>query len=360
MGNSFGRYFRITTFGESHGPSVGVVIDGCPAGLSIDLNAIQAEMDRRRPGQSKITTRRDEADRIVVLSGLFEGKTTGAPLAMMVNNADARSADYDHLAHAFRPSHADYTYAAKYGHRDHRGGGRSSARETAARVAAGAVARQLLAPLGVEILAWVQAVGDIECPAEQGHFDRSAIEETIVRCPHLATAEAMIARIEAVRKAGDTIGGVVAARALGVPPGWGEPVFDKLHAELGRAILSINACKGFEYGSGFAGTRLLGSAHNDLFFRSDDGRIRTHTNHSGGIQGGISNGEAITLRAAFKPVATILRPQPSVDDHGNPVEVVGKGRHDPCVLPRAVPIVEAMMAVVLADAWLEHRAHAHS
>lgn len=360
MGNSFGRRFRITTFGESHGPAVGVVIDGCPAGFTLDLEALQREMDRRRPGQSRITTRRDEADALEMLSGLYEGRTTGAPLTLMVRNADPRSADYDHLRHAFRPSHADYTYHFKYGHRDHRGGGRSSARETAARVAAGAVARQLLAQQGVELLAWVSAVGDITLPDDVapdgvGTFGLAEVEATPVRCPHPATAEAMIARIDAVRKAGDTIGGIVSARATGVPPGWGEPVFDKLHAELGRAILSINACKGFEYGSGFAGTRLLGSEHNDLFYREADGRIRTRTNHSGGVQGGISNGEAITLRAAFKPVATLLRPQPSVDDAGAEVTVEGRGRHDPCVLPRAVPIVEAMMALVLADAMLEAR-----
>jgi chorismate synthase len=350
--NSFGRRFRITTFGESHGPAVGVVIDGCPAGVALDIDALQHEMDRRRPGQSKITTRRDEADQLEVLSGLFEGKTTGAPLTLMVRNQDQRSADYEHLREAYRPSHADYTYAVKYGHRDHRGGGRSSARETAARVAAGAVAKQLLGPLGVSIVAWVSQVHDIVMPESNTLVTQAEVEANIVRCPDAATAERMIALIDQVRKEGDTVGGVVSARIDGVPAGWGSPVFAKLHAELGAAMLGINACKGFEYGSGFAGTHLRGSQHNDLYYR-DGERIRTRSNHSGGIQGGISNGEPITFRAAFKPVATILRPQASVNAAGEAVTVEGRGRHDPCVLPRAVPIVEAMAALVLVDAWME-------
>lgn len=350
-GNTFGNTFRISTFGESHGPAIGVVIDGCPAGLAIDEQLLQSELDRRRPGQSAIVTQRKEEDQAHILSGVFEGRSTGMPIAIVIYNADARSKDYSHIAESFRPSHADYTYHAKYGFRDYRGGGRSSARETAARVAAGAVAKMLLATLGVQVNAWVSQVGEIVLEKPYSELDLSLTESNPVRCPDPETAVRMEALIREVRKDGDTIGGVVNAVATGVPAGWGEPVFDRLHADLGKAILSINACKGFEYGSGFAGAGMRGSAHNDAFVQQD-GRIVTATNHSGGIQGGISNGMDIYFRAAFKPVATIVPAQKSVDVHGEPVTVEGKGRHDPCVLPRAVPIVEAMTAIVLADHYL--------
>ena len=355
--NTFGTRFRITTFGESHGPAVGVVVDGCPAGLALDEAFLQAAMARRRPGQSRLTTRRDEADHLEILSGAFQGRTTGAPLTLMVRNQDQRSQDYDHLATAFRPSHADYTYHAKYGHRDHRGGGRSSARETLARVAGGAIAQLLLRERvpQLSIHTWVHSVRDIQMPDAWPVPVPSlaVVEAHPTRCPDLEVADRMATAIEAARKAGDTLGGVVRCWVAGVPPGWGEPVFGKLHALLGAAILGINACKGFQYGSGFAGTLLTGSAHNDLFTTDDAGHIITETNHSGGIQGGISNGMPICFEAAFKPVATLLRPQPSVDSQGRPVVVEGRGRHDPCVLPRAVPIVEAMTALVLADAYLQ-------
>ncbi len=354
MSNTFGNRFRITTFGESHGRAVGVVVDGCPAGVQLDLEFIQLELNRRRPGQSHITTRRDESDRVELLSGVYEGYSTGAPIAMLVYNQDQRPADYEHLRTAFRPSHADYTYHAKYGRRDHRGGGRASARETLARVAGGAVAKLMLRErTQIEILAWVESVAEIEMPNDYTTFTHTEVEATPVRCPHLPTAEAMISLIEATRKAGDTVGGVIGCRIHNVPAGLGEPVFGKLHAALGSAILGINACKGFEYGSGFTGTRMRGSAHNDIFYTDEAGRTRTRTNHSGGIQGGISNGEEIYYRSAWKPVATILRPQETVDEQGNAVTVQGKGRHDPCVLPRAVPIVEAMSALVLADYLLQ-------
>ncbi len=347
-GNSFGISFRISTFGESHGPAIGVVIDGCPAGLAIDEDFIQSELDRRRPGQSAIVTQRKEEDRVQILSGVFEGLSTGMPIAMVIHNADARSNDYSHIADKFRPSHADYTYQVKYGHRDYRGGGRSSARETAARVAAGAVAKLLLRKAGINIQAYVSQVGHLKLEQPYTALDLSLTETNEVRCPDPALAAQMIELIKAVRKDGDTIGGVVSCVATGVPAGLGEPVFDKLHADLGKAILSINACKGFEYGSGFEGAAMRGSQHNDLFY-NDEGRIRTRTNFSGGIQGGISNGMDIYFRAAFKPVATIIAPQTSVDIEGKETVVEGRGRHDPCVLPRAVPIVEAMAALVLAD-----------
>jgi chorismate synthase len=347
-GNSFGTSFRISTFGESHGPAIGVVIDGCPAGLAIDEDFIQSELDRRRPGQSAIVTQRKEEDRVQILSGVFEGLSTGMPIAMVIYNADARSNDYSHIADKFRPSHADYTYQVKYGHRDYRGGGRSSARETAARVAAGAVAKLLLRKAGINIQAYVSQVGHLKLEQPYTALDLSLTETNEVRCPDPAMAAQMIELIKAVRKDGDTIGGVVSCVATGVPAGLGEPVFDKLHADLGKAILSINACKGFEYGSGFEGAAMRGSQHNDLFY-NDEGRIRTRTNYSGGIQGGISNGMDIYFRAAFKPVATIIPPQASVDIEGKETVVEGRGRHDPCVLPRAVPIVEAMAALVLAD-----------
>lgn len=353
-GNTFGQVFRISTFGESHGKAIGVILDGCPAGLEIKEDFIQAELDRRRPGQSSIVTQRKESDTVQILSGTFEGKSTGTPIFMIIFNADARSKDYGHIATKFRPSHADFTYSKKYGIRDYRGGGRSSARETAARVAAGAIAKLLLQQQGVTIQAYVSQVGNMATSKPYTELDLSHTESTAVRCPDLEIAEQMIAYIKSVRKDGDTIGGVVNAVISGCPVGMGEPVFDKLHADLAKAMLSINACKGFEYGSGFAGVEMRGSKHNDLFYKEEDA-IKTRTNYSGGIQGGISNGMDIYFRVAFKPVATIVSSQESVDEQGNPVEVVGKGRHDPCVVPRAVPIVEAMAALVLADHWLRHK-----
>jgi chorismate synthase len=345
--NTYGKIFRITTFGESHGPAIGVTIDGCPAGLYIDEAFVQSELDRRKPGQSKITTQRKEADTFKILSGVFDGKSTGAPIALVIENQDQRSKDYSHLENTFRPSHADYTYETKYGLRDYRGGGRSSARETAARVAAGAIAKLLLKKGSIDIRAYVSKVGPIQAPFYT-HLDLSKTEDNPVRCPDPATAEKMIALIDETRLNRDTIGGVVTCVIKNTPVGLGEPVFDKLHAELGKAMLSINAVKGFEYGSGFEGTTLTGSQHNDEFV-NEGGKIRTKTNYSGGIQGGISNGEDIYFNVAFKPVATIMRDQQSVDKEGNEVSVSGKGRHDPCVVPRAVPIVEAMAALVLAD-----------
>ena len=353
MGNTFGKLFRITTFGESHGRAIGVIIDGCPAGLSFDQEFVQSELDRRRPGQSAIVTQRKESDTVQVQSGIFEGKTTGTPLMMFIPNADQRSRDYSHIADKFRPSHADYTYQQKYGLRDYRGGGRSSARETAARVAAGAVAKLLLRTRGVEVQAYVSQVGEIKLKRNYTELNLSLTEANPVRCPDLDAAARMESLIKRVRKAGDTIGGVVNCVSSGVPAGWGEPAFDKLHAELGKAILSINACKGFEYGSGFEGVTMRGSEHNDRFVNTGT-HIETTTNHSGGIQGGISNGMDIYFRAAFKPVATIVQSQQSVNEAGEAVEVTGKGRHDPCVVPRAVPIVEAMTALVLADHYLRN------
>lgn len=354
MSNSYGTLFRITTFGESHGPAIGVILDGCPAGLEIDEAFIQSELARRKPGQSKITTQRKEDDTFKILSGVFEGKATGTPLTLVIENQDQRSKDYSHVENTFRPSHADYTYTAKYGIRDHRGGGRSSARETAARVAAGAVAKLFLKQNGITINAFVSQVGDIVAP-HYTQLDLNNTENNIVRCPDQATADKMIALIDQVRLDRDTIGGIVTCVVKGSPVGLGEPVFDKLHAELGKAMLGINAVKGFEYGSGFEGIRLRGSQHNDEFY-NEGGRIRTKTNHSGGVQGGISNGEDIYFNVAFKPVATIMQDQQTVDKDGNEATVSGKGRHDPCVVPRAVPIVESMAALVLADFVLRARA----
>ena len=354
-GNTFGRLFRVTTFGESHGPGLGVIIDGCPAGVAIDNDYIQSEMARRRPGQSKIVTQRKEGDTIEILSGVFEGYSTGTPIGMVIYNEDQRSKDYSHIQDKYRPSHADFTFQAKYGRRDYRGGGRSSARETAARVAAGAVAKLFLRELGVSIDGYVNQVGPIVLDTPLDQLDFSLTETNPVRCPDPETAERMETLIKAVRKDGDTIGGTVGCVARGVPAGWGEPVFDKLHADLAKAIMSINACKGFEYGSGFAGVTLRGSEHNDAFYTDDSGVVRTRTNYSGGVQGGISNGMDIYFRAAFKPVATIVADQESVNEAGEAVTVGGKGRHDPCVLPRAVPIVEAMTALVLADHALRGR-----
>lgn len=357
MSNTFGKIFRITTFGESHGTAVGVVIDGCPAGIPFDLDFIQREMDRRRPGQSKITTQRQEGDEIKVLSGIFEGYTQGMPITLAVWNEDQRSKDYSHIADKYRPSHADYTWQTKYGTRDYRGGGRSSARETLARVAAGAVAKLLLNHIGIQVAAYVSQVGALKLSKSYRELDLSetAIESNIVRCPDAATADQMIALIDETRKNRDTIGGVVSCVIKGSPAGLGEPVFDKLHAELGKAMLSINAVKGFEYGSGFDGVAMLGSQHNDTFYTDDNGHVRTRSNHSGGIQGGISNGEDIYFRVAFKPVATIMQDQESINQSGEQVVVSGKGRHDPCVVPRAVPIVEAMAALVMADFILRNQ-----
>lgn len=348
MGNSFGRLFRVTTFGESHGKALGAIVEGCPAGLTLDLEKVQAEMQRRKPGQSKITTQRKEEDEVELLSGVFEGKTTGTPIGLLIPNEDQKSKDYSHLADTFRPSHADYTYFEKYGHRDYRGGGRSSARETAARVAAGAIAKQFLATQKIRIQAFVSQVGDLILDKSYTELHLDAAEENIVRCPDSQMAEKMIALIDRVRLERDTIGGVITCVIKNCPPGLGEPVFDRLHADLGKAMLSINAVKGFEYGSGFAGVQLRGSEHNDALVQKD-GKIHTSTNHSGGIQGGISNGEDIYFRVAFKPVATIMQDQASVNTQGEAVTVSGKGRHDPCVVPRAVPIVEAMAALVIAD-----------
>lgn len=349
-GNTFGQLFRLSTFGESHGPAIGGVLDGCPAGLELDTAAVQHALDRRRPGQSRITTQRKEADQVEFLSGIFEGQTTGTPIGFVIRNADARSKDYSHVKDTFRPSHADFTYTEKYGLRDYRGGGRSSARETACRVVAGDIARQVLQHSGVEVNCWVHRVKDIEIPADTA-LNYALTEDNLIRCPHPETAERMIALIDQTRKAGDTVGGEIRAEIAGVPVGWGEPVFDKLHARLGYAMLGINAVKGFEVGSGFGGTRMLGSDHNDAFVTEGD-KITTSSNHSGGVQGGISNGQPITFSVAFKPVATILQDQDSVTTEGEATTIAGKGRHDPCVLPRAVPIVEAMASLVLADMML--------
>ena len=348
--NSFGTLFRLTSFGESHGAAVGGVIDGCPPGLLIDLDFIQSELDRRRPGQSRITTPRKEADRVEFLSGIFEGISTGAPIGFLIRNENQQSSDYDHLKKIYRPSHADYTYHLKYGHRDHRGGGRSSARETISRVVAGAVAKLCLKQLGIRISAFTSQVGPIRLEHDYKAYDLSLTEENMVRCPDPETAERMIKLIQEVRYQGDTIGGVITCVANGVPAGLGEPVFGKLHASLGSAMLSINAVKGFEYGTGF-NVEQRGSEVNDHFF-NDGGKINTRTNHSGGIQAGISNGQDIYFRVAFKPVATILQEQETVDIQGNDTTIKARGRHDPCVLPRAVPIVEAMAAITLMDHYL--------
>lgn len=355
MSSTYGKIFKISTFGESHGRAIGVVVDGCPAGVDFDELSIQNELDRRKPGQSRITTQRKEADSFEVLSGVFEGKTTGTPIALVIFNEDQKSKDYAHIADKFRPSHADFTYSTKYGVRDYRGGGRSSARETAARVAAGALAKMVLNHHGIEIYSYVSQVGAMKLNKSYQELDFSKIDDNAVRCPDAEMAEKMFNYIDQVRKDGDSIGGVITGVIKNVPAGWGEPVFDKLHAELGKAMLSINAVKGFEYGSGFDGVELLGSQHNDAFYTDDNGKVKTKTNHSGGIQGGISNGEDIYFRVAFKPVATIMIDQDSVNAAGEAVTVSGKGRHDPCVLPRAVPIVDAMSALVLVDAMLRAR-----
>ena len=358
MGSSFGTLFRITTWGESHGPGLGVVVEGCPPRLPLETRDVQAELDRRRPGQSRITTQRREADAVEILSGVYDGLTLGTPIAMEVRNSDARGSDYSEVKRAYRPSHADYTYQAKYGIRAVEGGGRASARETLGRVAAGAVARRVLLGAGVEVVAWVEQVHGLTASGiDPESVTRDEVDQTIVRCPDTAAAERMIDAIDSARKAGDSLGGVVAAVARGVPPGLGDPVFDKLEADLAKGMLSIPAAKGFESGSGFAGaTGETGSSHNDLFYADERGRIRTRTNRSGGIQGGISNGEPVLIRVAFKPTATILREQETVTEEGEPTVLKPRGRHDPCVLPRAVPIVEAMMCLVLCDHLLRHRA----
>ena len=342
-GNSFGKLFKLTTYGESHGLAIGGIIDGCPSGIKLDFEAIQNEMERRKPGQSKIVTQRKEPDTVEFYSGIFEGVTTGTPIGFLIHNTNKKSKDYSHIKDVYRPSHADYTYDKKYGVRDYRGGGRSSARETASRVVAGAIAKQMLASM--KINAFTSSVGDIFIDKPYQELDFSKIESNAIRCPDEATAAKMISKVEEIKKQGDTIGGTITCVIQNVPVGLGEPVFDKLHAELGKAMLSINAVKGFEYGSGFCGAKMKGSDHNDLF--NNDGS--TKTNLSGGVQGGISNGMDIYFRVAFKPVATVIQKQDALNSSGDIVEMQGKGRHDPCVVPRAVPIVEAMAALVLAD-----------
>ena len=348
-GNIYGTLFRLATFGESHGPAIGGVIDGCPAGIELNLEAIQKDLDRRKPGQSAIVTQRKEPDEVTFFSGIFEGKTTGTPIGFAIHNTNQKSKDYSHIQDNYRPSHADYVYDEKYGFRDYRGGGRSSARETASRVVAGSIAKQFLAPITIK--AYVSAVGSIALDVHPSKVDLSQVEDNPVRCPDPNLANEMETLIKQIRKEGDTIGGVVTCIIKNVPVGLGEPAFDKLHAELGKAMLSINAVKGFEYGSGFAGTQKKGSEHNDLF--KSDGT--TKTNRSGGVQGGISNGMDIYFNVAFKPVATIMQNQETINAKGEQIKMQGKGRHDPCVVPRAVPIVEAMAALVLADFTLIKR-----
>ena len=357
MGSSFGDLFRISTFGESHGGGVGVIVEGCPPRLELDVEAIQAELDRRRPGQSHITTPRKEADQVEVLSGLLDGQTTlGTPIAMLVRNKDQRPGDYKDMAVAFRPSHADATYQVKYGVQARSGGGRASARETIGRVAAGAIAKQLLAKAaGTEVLAWVKRIHTIEATVDPQAVTLEAIESNIVRCPDASTAAQMVEGIESIGRDGDSCGGVIECVVRNPAAGLGMPVFDKLEADLAKAVMSLPATKGFEIGSGFSGTLLKGSEHNDAFVPTDDGRLQTATNNSGGIQGGISNGEPIVIRVAFKPTATIRKEQQTIDSDGKATTLAGKGRHDPCVLPRAVPMVEAMVALVLADHLLRQQ-----
>jgi len=357
MSSSFGHLFRVHSFGESHGGAVGAVVDGCPPRLPLAVEEIQRDLDRRRPGQSRLTTPRQEADRAEIVSGLFEGQTLGTPIAIVVHNQDARPSAYADMKDVYRPSHADYTYEAKYGIRNWQGGGRASARETIARVAGGAIARKLLAQAaGIEVLAWVSRVHEVEAKVDGALVSLDQVEANDVRCPDEDAATEMIERIDAARERGDSLGGVVECVARGVPAGLGAPAFDKLEAELARAMMSLPASKGFEIGSGFAGTRMTGIEHNDPFVPGSDGKPRTTTNRSGGVQGGISNGEDVVLRVAFKPTATIRQAQQTVDRDGNAVTLEAQGRHDPCVLPRAVPMVEAMMLLVLADHWLRQRA----
>lgn len=354
--NTYGNLFRLTTFGESHGPAVGGVIDGMPSGVPVDVDFIQRQLDRRRPGQSKLTTARKEADKVELLSGVFEGVTTGCPIGFMVHNTNQHSDDYENMRNVFRPSHADYTYTEKYGIRDHRGGGRSSARETISRVVGGAFASLVLQRMGVRVTAFTQQVGDIALPGTYEDYDLSLIETNDVRCPDPETAGHMARLITEVKAEGDTIGGAIACVIQGCPVGLGEPVFDKLHAALGSAMLSINAAKGFEYGMGFAGMGQRGSQQNDLFIPNGKGEITTRTNHSGGVQGGISNGQDIYFRVAFKPVATLLMAQETVDKDGHAATLTCRGRHDACVLPRAVPVVEAMAAMTVLDYFMLDRA----
>jgi chorismate synthase len=356
MGSSFGTLFRITTWGESHGGGVGVVVDGCPPRLKVDLDHIQRELDRRKPGQSRLVSQRKESDTVQILSGLQDGITLGTPILLMVMNEDSRSRDYDELKEKYRPSHADYAYDQKYGIRAWAGGGRASARETVGRVAGAALAKQVLQKFDVEVLAWVEKVHTLRADVDPLKVTLDQIEANPVRCPDPKAAEAMIAKIEAIRKEGNSIGGVVGCVARGVPAGWGEPVFDKLEADLAKAVMSLPACKGFEVGSGFSGTDLTGAEHNDPYYADDEKRVYTPTNYSGGIQGGISNGEPILMRAAFKPTATIMREQHTVTVEHENTTLSGKGRHDPCVLPRAVPMVEAMVALVLVDHALRQAA----
>jgi chorismate synthase len=353
--NTFGTLFRLTTFGESHGAALGGIVDGCPAGLIIDTEFIQNELDRRRPGQSEYTSARDESDAIEILSGVFEGRSTGTPIAFIVRNQDHRSFDYDHLREVYRPSHADYTYDSKFGFRDYRGGGRSSARETLSRVVGGAVAKLFLQSSGITVKAYVSCIGEVSSDREFTIDQLNHIEASQVRCPDAEASAKMVDLITRLKAEGDTIGGVITCIIGGVPAGLGEPVFDKLQADLAKSVMSINTAKGFEYGEGFKAPAMRGSEHNDIFIAGEKGDITTRTNHSGGIQGGISNGNDIVFRVAFKPVATIMRTQPSVNKKGENVVLAAKGRHDVCVVPRAVPIVEAMAALVLADHLLRNR-----
>ena len=354
MSNSFGKVFKISTFGESHGKAIGVIIDGCPAGININEEIIQKDLERRKPGQSKITTQRKEEDKVQVLSGLFNGKSTGAPISLLINNKDQKSSDYNHISTSFRPSHADYTYHKKYAIRDYRGGGRSSARETANWVAAGSIAKQILSETKIKISAYVSQVGSLKLKKNYKLLDLNKIENNIVRCPDIEYSKKFIEIIDNARKNLDTIGGVITCVIEGCPVGIGEPIFGKLHAELGRAMLSINAVKGFEYGSGFKGVEMFGSEHNDEF-EVKKNKIFTKSNYSGGIQGGISNGQDIYFNVAFKPVSTIMKDQKSINDKNKKITIKGKGRHDPCVVPRAVPIVESMAANVLVDLYLQSK-----
>ena len=354
MSNSFGKVFKISTFGESHGKAIGVIIDGCPAGININEEIIQKDLERRKPGQSKITTQRKEEDKVQVLSGLFNGKSTGAPISLLINNKDQKSSDYNHISTSFRPSHADYTYHKKYAIRDYRGGGRSSARETANWVAAGSIAKQILSETKIKISAYVSQVGSLKLKKNYKLLDLNKIENNIVRCPDIEYSKKFIEIIDDARKNLDTIGGVITCVIEGCPVGIGEPIFGKLHAELGRAMLSINAVKGFEYGSGFKGVEMFGSEHNDEF-EVKKNKIFTKSNYSGGIQGGISNGQDIYFNVAFKPVSTIMKDQKSINDKNKKITIKGKGRHDPCVVPRAVPIVESMAANVLVDLYLQSK-----
>ncbi len=354
--NTFGNLFRLSSFGESHGKAIGGVIDGCPSNIDFDIDFIQNELNRRKPGQSKISTKRSEADKVEILSGVFNGKTLGTPIAFLVWNNDAKSSDYEQVRNLYRPSHADYTYQQKYGIKDYRGGGRSSARATISTVVAGAVAKLILNKIGVQIFAYVSQIGNVKLNKNYKELDLTKIEDNIVRCPDNVIAEKMISVIDETKKSGDSIGGIITCVVKNVPTGIGEPVFNKLHAELGKAVLSINAVKGFEYGSGFKSSEMNGSEHNDIFY-FDGNKVRTQTNNSGGIQGGISNGEDIYFRAAFKPTPTILIKQDTVDINNNETVIENKGRHDTCIVPRAVPIIEAMTAMVIADYYLINKCY---